>query len=77
MGIDRVWFGIFIVLMIELSLITPPIGLNVIIMKQVVPDVPLLDIYKGTFPFVLICLFMVFLLVIFPELALWLPAQIH
>lgn len=77
MGIDRVWFGIFIVLMIELSLITPPIGLNVIIMKQVAPDVPLLDIYKGTFPFVLICLFMVFLLVIFPELALWLPAQIH
>jgi len=77
MGIDRVWFGIFIVLMIELSLITPPIGLNVIVMKQVVPDVPLLDIYKGTFPFVLICLFMVLLLVIFPELALWLPSQIH
>ncbi len=77
MGIDRVWFGIFIVLMIELSLITPPIGLNVIIMKQVAPDVPLLDIYKGTLPFVLICLFMVLLLVFFPELALWLPSQIH
>ena len=77
MGIDQVWFGIFIVLMIELSLITPPIGLNVIVMKQVVPEVPLLDIYKGTFPFVLICLFMVLLLVIFPEIALWLPSQIH
>ena len=77
MGIDKVWFGIFIVLMIELSLITPPIGLNVIVMKQVVPSVPLLDIYKGTFPFVLICLFMVFLLVVFPEIALWLPSQIH
>ncbi len=76
MGIDPVWFGIFIVMMIELSLITPPIGLNVIVMKQVVPDVLLMDIYKGTFPFVLICLFMVFLLVIFPELALWLPAKI-
>jgi len=75
-GIDPVWFGIFIVMMIELSLITPPIGLNVIVMKQVVPDVPLMDIYKGTLPFVVICLLMVFLLVMFPELALWLPSKI-
>jgi len=75
-GIDPIWFGIFIVMMIELSLITPPIGLNVIVMKQVVPDVPLMDIYKGTLPFVVICLLMVLLLVLFPELALWLPAKI-
>jgi len=77
MGVDPVWFGVFIVMMIELALITPPIGLNVIIMKQVVPDVALLDIYKGTFPFVLLCLLMVALLIIFPEIALWLPNQIR
>ena len=77
MGVDKVWFGIFIVLMIELSLITPPIGLNVIVMKQVVPGVSLLDIYKGSLPFVVICLLMVLLLVIFPEIALWLPSKMH
>jgi tripartite ATP-independent transporter DctM subunit len=76
MGIDPVWFGVFIVMMIELALITPPIGLNVIVMKQVVPGVALMDIYKGTFPFVLLCLFMVVVLIIFPDIALWLPQKI-
>jgi len=77
MGIDPVWFGIFIVMMIELALITPPIGLNVIVMRQVVPDVALIDVYKGTFPFVLLCLLMVVLLIVFPEIALWLPNKMR
>lgn len=77
MGVDPIWFGVFIVMMIELALITPPIGLNVIVMKQVVPDVSLMEIYKGTFPFVLLCLLMVVLLIIFPEIALWLPKKMQ
>ncbi|MFT7186188.1 MAG: C4-dicarboxylate transporter DctM subunit [Pseudohongiellaceae bacterium] len=77
MGVDPIWFGIFIVMMIELALITPPIGLNVIVMKQVVPDVALMDIYRGTFPFVILCLLMVGLLIMFPEIALWLPDKIR
>jgi TRAP-type C4-dicarboxylate transport system permease large subunit len=77
MGVDPIWFGIFIVMMIELALITPPIGLNVIVMKQVVPDVALMDIYRGTFPFVILCLLMVGLLILFPEIALWLPDKIR
>jgi C4-dicarboxylate transporter DctM subunit len=75
MGIDPIWFGVFIVMMIELALITPPIGLNVIVMKQVVPGIALMDIYKGTFPFVLLCLIMVGGLIVFPEIALWLPQK--
>tara|TARA_R110001599_G_scaffold53443_4_gene149258 strand:- start:3361 stop:4683 length:1323 start_codon:yes stop_codon:yes gene_type:complete len=75
LGYDPVWFGIFIVMMIELSLITPPIGINVFVMQRVVPDVPIMTIFKGTFPFVFMTLFMVGLLVVFPEIALWLPQK--
>jgi C4-dicarboxylate transporter DctM subunit len=75
LGFDPVWFGIFIVMMIELSLITPPIGINVFVMQGVVPEVPLLSIFKGTVPFVVMTLLMVFLLLMFPEIALWLPQK--
>lgn len=75
MGYDPVWFGIFIVMMIELSLITPPIGINVFVMQRVASGVSLMTIFKGCFPFVLVSLFMVALLVCFPEIALWLPAK--
>lgn len=75
LGYDPVWFGIFIVMMIELSLITPPIGINVFVMQRVVPDVPLTTIFKGTLPFVCMTLIMVVLLVVFPEIALWLPSK--
>lgn len=75
LGYDPVWFGIFIVMMIELSLITPPIGINVFVMQRVAPEIPLSTVFKGAFPFVVISLLMVLLLLMFPELALWLPAQ--
>jgi tripartite ATP-independent transporter DctM subunit len=75
LGFDPVWFGIFIVMMIELSLITPPIGINVFVMQGVVPEVPLLSIFKGTVPFVVMTLLMVFLLLMFPGIALWLPQK--
>jgi len=75
LGFDPVWFGIFVVMMIELSLITPPIGINVFVMQSVVPDIPLSTIYQGSIPFVLLTLLMVALLIAFPEIALWLPAQ--
>jgi TRAP-type C4-dicarboxylate transport system permease large subunit len=75
LGYDPVWFGIFIVLMIELSLITPPIGINIFVMQRVVPNVPIVTIFKGALPFILMTLFMVILLVVFPEIALWLPQK--
>ena len=50
LGIDPVWFGVFIVIMAELALITPPIGANVFVMRRVAPDVSMEDIFRGVFP---------------------------
>ncbi len=74
LGFDAVWLGVFITVMAELALITPPIGLNVFIIRTVVPDVPLTQIFAGVMPFVLLCLVLVALLLAVPELATWLPA---
>ena len=74
LGFDAVWFGIFITVMVELALITPPIGLNVYVMKNVVPDVDVMEIFRGCVPFVVITLLFVLLLLFVPEIALWLPS---
>ncbi len=74
---DRVWFGIFITVMAEIALITPPVGLNVYIIQTVVPEVPLSRIFGGVAPFVALCIIFVALLLAFPAIALWLPATIR
>lgn len=73
LGFDAVWLGVFITVMAELALITPPVGLNVFIMRTVVPDVPLTSIFAGVMPFVALCLVLIALLIAWPELATWLP----
>jgi len=73
-GFDPVWFGVFIVLMVELALITPPVGLNVFVAQNMAKEVPLEDVFRGAMPFVAVCLVMVVLLVLFPQIALWLPS---
>lgn len=55
---DPVWFGIFLTVMIELALITPPIDLNVYFMRSVTPDIALMDIFRGCGPFVFAALLM-------------------
>lgn len=75
LGIDPVWFGVFIVIMAELALVTPPIGANVFIMRRVAPDVSMADIFRGVFPFVIGELVVLALLILFPGLALWLVEQ--
>ncbi len=72
LGIDPVWFGVFVVIMAELALITPPIGANVFVMRRIAPDVPMEEIFRGVFPFVIGELGVLTLLILFPELALWL-----
>jgi tripartite ATP-independent transporter DctM subunit len=74
-GFDPVWFGVFIVIMVEIALITPPIGFNVYIMHNLAPDVPLMEIFKGVAPFVVISLIFVGILTAFPEIALFLVKQ--
>ena len=70
LGFDPVWFGVIVVMVVELGLITPPIGMNVFIIKGMVPDVPLGAIYLGVLPFVLAQILLIAILVALP---VWLP----
>ncbi len=74
MGFDPVWFGVIVVMVVELGLITPPIGMNVFVIKGMAPEVPLGDIYRGVLPFVIAQILLIALIVIFPTIATWLPS---
>jgi C4-dicarboxylate transporter, DctM subunit len=73
LGFDPVWFGILVVVTIQIGLICPPVGIIVFIMNNMVPDIGLVNIYKGAMPFVIADLIWLALLVAFPSLSLWLP----
>lgn len=74
MGFDPIWFGVLMTLLIEMGLITPPIGINVYVISGVAKDVPLPTIFRGIFPFFIAMLVCVVLLFLLPQLALFLPA---
>jgi C4-dicarboxylate transporter DctM subunit len=74
LGFDLVWFGIVMVMVVEISLITPPIGLNVFVLKSMLPDVALSTIFKGIIPFFVADIFRLLLVVFFPGIALFLPS---
>ena len=73
MGFDPVWFGILVIVAIEISLITPPIGLNVFIMRGLIPDVPLRTMFIGVAPFVVSSVALLIILTLFPGLVTFLP----
>lgn len=73
LGFDPIWFGIIIVMTVELGLITPPVGMNVFVINSIAPDTNLLGIFKGVMPFVLIDLLRLALLIAFPAIVLYLP----
>jgi len=77
LGYDPVWFGIIIVMVVELGLITPPIGMNVFVIKGIARDVPLETIFRGVTPFIVAQLVLIAILVLFPEIALWLPSTMQ
>jgi tripartite ATP-independent transporter DctM subunit len=74
LGYDPVWFGIIIVMVVELGLITPPIGMNVFVIKGMAKDVPLETIFRGVTPFIVAQVILILALIAFPEIALWLPS---
>jgi tripartite ATP-independent transporter DctM subunit len=74
LGFDPIWFGVIIVLVVEMGVITPPVGINVYIIKGVVPDIPLGKIFKGALPFLIGMVILAALLLLFPVLATWLPS---
>ena len=69
-GFDPIWFGIIAVITVEMGLITPPVGMNVFVIKSVAPHISIQDIFKGVFPFVLSDLVRLVLVISFPALAL-------
>jgi C4-dicarboxylate transporter DctM subunit len=76
-GYSAVWFGIFIVIVAEIGLITPPVGLNIFVIRAQQPDIALTQIYKGIAPFLIAHLLGVAALIAFPALALWLPGILY
>jgi len=74
LGFDPIWFGVIIVLAVELGVITPPVGINVYVIKGVVKDIPVTTIFRGALPFVITGLLFVAILTAFPQIALFLPS---
>ena len=73
LGFDPIWFGVVIVLITEMGVITPPVGVNVYVVYGVAKDVPLETIFKGVFPMLLALLLCNIILIFFPQIALFLP----
>ncbi len=76
LGYDSIWFGIIVVKMAEICLITPPIGLNCFVVAGVRPDIPVSDVFRGIAPFFIADVITVSLFLAFPELITWLPQQL-
>ena len=73
---DLIWFGIIVVIVLEMSMISPPVGINVFIVKSIAPDVPMGKIFRGIWPFWFAMAAMIGLLILFPKIALFLPQSI-
>jgi tripartite ATP-independent transporter DctM subunit len=76
LGFDPVWFGVIIVMTVELGLIHPPVGMNVFVIKSVVQDVTFSSIFKGVLPFIATDILRLIILIVFPVIALWLPSHL-
>ena len=74
LGFDPIWFGVMITLIVEMGAITPPVGINVYVIKGIAPDVPLETIFKGIFPFLWALIVVTIILIFFPEIATFLPS---
>jgi C4-dicarboxylate transporter DctM subunit len=73
LGFDPIWFGVITVIMMEMGMILPPVGFNVFVMAGMVKDVPMTEVYSGIWPFALAMAILVGFIIVFPDLALFLP----
>jgi len=73
MGYDPIWFGVIIVLVTQMGVLTPPVGVNIYVVSGVARDVPLHVIFRGALPLLLAIILLALILIPFPEIALWLP----
>jgi TRAP-type C4-dicarboxylate transport system permease large subunit len=77
LGFDPIWFGVIIVLVTQMGVVTPPVGVNCYVVSGVARDVPLHVIFKGCVPFLIAMILLAFLLIPFPQLATFLPSLIR
>jgi C4-dicarboxylate transporter, DctM subunit len=75
LGFDPIWFGVIIVMTVELGLIHPPVGMNIFVIKSVVEDAKISTIFYGVLPFIITDIIRLIILIAFPILALWLPSK--
>jgi tripartite ATP-independent transporter DctM subunit len=76
LGMDPIWFGVMVVLVAEMGVITPPVGVNVFVIKGIAPDIPLHHIFRGILPFLFALIALTVLLMIFPKIATFLPSLV-
>jgi TRAP-type C4-dicarboxylate transport system permease large subunit len=76
-GYDPIWFGVIIVVVVQIGLVAPPVGLNVFVIGGMARDVPLATIYRGVMPFLAAMIVLLVILTVWPGLALLLPSQMR
>jgi TRAP-type C4-dicarboxylate transport system permease large subunit len=74
LGFDPVWFGILIVVVVEIGLISPPVGMNLFVLKTLIPQVSTGTVFRGVMPFMIADVIRLAILVAFPVISLWLPS---
>jgi len=74
LGFDPIWFGVLIVMVVQIGLISPPVGMNLFVLNALLPGVGLPTIFRGCWPFVAVMVLMLGVLIAFPQLSLWLPS---
>ncbi|KQT11616.1 C4-dicarboxylate ABC transporter permease [Ramlibacter sp. Leaf400] len=76
LGFDPVWFGVLIVMIVQIGLISPPVGMNLFVLNSLLPSVGLGHIFRGCWPFVLVMIAVLGVLIAFPQISLWLPSLV-
>ena len=77
LGFDPIWFGVIVVVITQMGVITPPVGINVYVVSGIERDIPLTVIFKGALPFLTMLILAAFLLILFPQICLFLPHLFH
>lgn len=73
LGFDPIWFGVIVILLSEIGIVTPPVGMNVFVVAKVA-NIPVRDLFSGVTPYILMLLGLIAILIAFPEIVLWLPS---
>jgi len=75
LSIDPIWYAIVLTVNLEMALITPPVGMNLYVLKGIQPDIPMSEILKGVAPFLILSAAFLILTMLFPAMSTWLPAM--